>query len=82
MSALASGFYLAITYSRPKKETHLEDVFSPYRLIENDNEFDVEAVPYEDTFLSDNRFVQDFTEPYYKNTQLLQLVERDGKLHC
>lgn len=65
-----------------KKETHLEDVFSLYRLIENDNEFDVEAVPYEDTFLSDNRFVQDFTElyTYYKNTQLLQLVERDGKL--
>ncbi|MEX0424870.1 DNA repair ATPase [Providencia rettgeri] len=65
-----------------KKETHLEDVFSLYRLIENDNEFDVEAVPYEETFLNDNRFVQDFTElyTYYKNTQLLQLVERDGKL--
>lgn len=65
-----------------KKETHLEDVFSLYRLIENDDEFDVEAVPYEDTFLSNNRFVQDFTElyTYYKNTQLLQLVERDGKL--
>ncbi|WP_336844717.1 DNA repair ATPase [Providencia rettgeri] len=65
-----------------KKETHLEDVFSLYRLIENDDEFDVEAVPYEDTFLSDNRFVQDFTElyTYYKNTQLLQLVEREGKL--
>lgn len=65
-----------------KKETHLEDVFSLYRLIENDNEFDVEAVPYEETFLNDNRFVQDFTElyTYYKNTQLLQLVEREGKL--
>lgn len=65
-----------------KKETHLEDVFSLYRLIENEGEFDVEAMPYEDTFLNDNRFIQDFTElyTYYKNTQLLQLVERDGKL--
>lgn len=65
-----------------KRETHLEDVFSLYRLIDNQGEFDVEAVPYEETFLSDARFVQDFTElyTYYKNTQLLQLVERDGKL--
>lgn len=65
-----------------KKETHLNDVFSLYRLIENEGEFDVEAVDNEDTFLNDTRFVQDFTElyTYYKNTQLLQLVERDGKL--
>ena len=65
-----------------KKETHLEDVFSLYRLIENADEFDVEAIPYEETFLNDTRFIQDFTElyTYYKNTQLLQLVERDGKL--
>ncbi|OAT32612.1 DNA repair ATPase [Proteus myxofaciens] len=65
-----------------KRETHLEDVFSLYRLTENNGEFDVEAVPYEGTFLSDHRFIQDFTElyTYYKNTQLLQLVERDGKL--
>lgn len=65
-----------------KRETHLEDVFSLYRLIDNDGEFDVEAVAYEGTFLNDNRFIQDFTElyTYYKNTQLLQLVERDGKL--
>ncbi|MCD4593556.1 DNA repair ATPase [Proteus mirabilis] len=65
-----------------KRETHLEDVFSLYRLIDNNGEFDVEAVAYEGTFLNDNRFIQDFTElyTYYKNTQLLQLVERDGKL--
>lgn len=57
-------------------------MFSLYRLIDNQGEFDVEAVSYDDTFLSDTRFIQDFTElyTYYKNTQLLQLVERDGKL--
>lgn len=65
-----------------KRETQIEDVFSLYRLIDNQGEFDVEAVSYDDTFLSDTRFIQDFTElyTYYKNTQLLQLVERDGKL--
>ncbi len=65
-----------------KKETRVEDVFSLYRLIDQDGEFDVEAVPLEDSFLSINNFVQDFTElyTYYKNTQLLQMVERDGKL--
>lgn len=57
-------------------------MFSLYRLIDNQGEFDVEAVSYDGTFLSDTRFIQDFTElyTYYKNTQLLQLVERDGKL--
>ena len=65
-----------------KRETQIEDVFSLYRLIDNQGEFDVEAVSYDGTFLSDTRFIQDFTElyTYYKNTQLLQLVERDGKL--
>lgn len=65
-----------------KKETHIEDVFFLYQLTENEGDFDVISVPYEETFLNDTRFVQDFTElyTYYKNTQLLQLVERDGKL--
>ncbi|MEI9747233.1 DNA repair ATPase [Moellerella wisconsensis] len=65
-----------------KKETRVEDVFSLYRLVEQQGEFDVESVPLEETFLNIPSFVQDFTElyTYYKNTQLLQLVERDGKL--
>lgn len=65
-----------------KKETQVEDVFSLYRLVEQQGEFDVESVPLEETFLNIPSFVQDFTElyTYYKNTQLLQLVERDGKL--
>jgi hypothetical protein len=65
-----------------KKETRIEDVFSLYRLTEQDGAFDVEPVALENTFLNITSFVQDFTElyTYYKNTQLLQLVERDGKL--
>ena len=66
-----------------KKETRVDDVFSLYCLIEHeDGSYDAEAVPLEGTFLSINSFVQDFNElyTYYKNAQLLQLVERDGKL--
>lgn len=65
-----------------KKETRIEDVFSLYRLVEQDGVYDAEAVSLEGSFLDINSFVQDFNElyTYYKNTQLLQLVERDGKL--
>lgn len=65
-----------------KKETHVEDVFSLYKLVEHDGNYDVESVSLEGTFLNIDRFVQDFNElyTYYKNAQLLQLVERDGKL--
>ncbi|WP_347254533.1 DNA repair ATPase [Leminorella grimontii] len=65
-----------------KRETRIEDVFSLYRLKEENGEYDVESVPLAGTFLNVQSFVQDFNElyTYYKNTQLLQLVERDGKL--
>lgn len=65
-----------------KKETKIEDVFSLYQLVEKDGNYDVDVVELDNTFLSIDRFVQDFTElyTYYKNAQLLQLVERDGKL--
>lgn len=57
-------------------------MFSLYRLKEENGEYDVESVPLTGTFLNIQSFVQDFNElyTYYKNTQLLQLVERDGKL--
>lgn len=65
-----------------KKETKIEDVFSLYHLVEKDGVYDADPVELDDTFLSLDRFVQDFSElyTYYKNAQLLQLVERDGKL--
>ncbi|WP_140919241.1 DNA repair ATPase [Limnobaculum xujianqingii] len=65
-----------------KRETRIEDVFSLYRLTEQNGEYDVESVALTGTFLNITSFVQDFNElyTYYKNTQLLQLVERDGKL--
>ncbi|WP_392562319.1 DNA repair ATPase [Orbus sturtevantii] len=65
-----------------KKETKIEDVFSLYQLVEKDGSYDAAPVELNNTFLNIDRFVQDFSElyTYYKNAQLLQLVERDGKL--
>lgn len=65
-----------------KKETHIEDVFSLYQLVERDGSYEAEPIELAGSFLSIERFVQDFNElyTYYKNAQLLQLVERDGKL--
>ncbi len=79
------GDYLLFGYNvflGLKKETQVEDVFSLYKLKKENDEYDVESVPLTGTFLNITSFVQDFNElyTYYKNTQLLELVERDGKL--
>lgn len=65
-----------------KQETKVSDVFSLYKLTEDNGAYEAEPVALENTFLNITSFVQDFTElyTYYKNTQLVQLVERDGKL--
>src|SRR5690606_5029955 len=65
-----------------KQETRIEDVFSLYRLTEQAEGFEAEAVPLAGSFLAQQGFVNDFNElyTYYKNTRLLQLLVRDGKL--
>ncbi len=65
-----------------KKETHVEDVFMPYRLVESDDQYEMEVIPLEQTFLSDKRFTSDFNElySYYKHARLLQLIVKDSKL--
>ena len=65
-----------------KKETRVEDVFSLYRLSEQDEGYEAESVALADSFLGQSSFVNDFNElyTYYKNTRLLQLLVRDGKL--
>lgn len=65
-----------------KKETRVEDVFSLHRLVETAEGYDVEAVDLAGSFLAAGSFPQDFRElyAYYKNTRLLQLEARDGKL--
>ena len=65
-----------------KKETRIEDVFSLYRLVETPDGYDVTPVDIAGTFLAIDSFAQDFRElyAYYKNTRLLNLMVRDGKL--
>lgn len=65
-----------------KKETRVEDVFSLYRLSEQAEGYEAQALSLEGSFLAQSSFVNDFNElyTYYKNTRLLQLIVRDGKL--
>ena len=65
-----------------KKEIRIEDVFLLYRLIEGPEGYDVTPVDHAASFLGDATFAKEFAElfAYYKNTRLLQLVVRDGKL--
>ena len=66
-----------------KKETQVADVFSLYRLAEaDDGSYEVTPVELAGSFLDAASFVNDFRElyAYYKDTRLLRLVVRDGKL--
>ena len=65
-----------------KKDTKIEDVLSLYQLRKTDQDYELKVVSSENSFLSDQKFVTDFTElyAYYKNTRLSQLVYKDGKL--
>lgn len=65
-----------------KKEIRIEDVFLLYRLVEGPEGYDVTPVEIANSFLGDATFAKEFAElfAYYKNTRLLQLVVRDGKL--
>lgn len=65
-----------------KKETRVADVFSLYRVIQHEEGYEAEPLPLTGSFLDEPGFVNDFNElyAYYKNTRLLQLTIRDGKL--
>ena len=60
-----------------KRETHVEDVFSLQTLHRDDNGFSFRPVPKDspDYFLSDPKFLEEFSElyHYYSNTRLMQL---------
>lgn len=77
-----------------KKETQVADVFSLFTLaiaegVEGGSEegtpktsYSIEEVEPQGTFLSDPQFVKDFKElyRYYKQTKLLELTVKEGKL--
>ena len=65
-----------------KKETRVEDVFSLYKLEDQNGDYEAVPMPLAGTFLADPTFVRDFTElyTYYKDTSIQQLSVWDGKL--
>ncbi|MEL7311902.1 MAG: DNA repair ATPase [Pseudomonadota bacterium] len=65
-----------------KNTTQIEDVFALYQLKRTDDNFELLEVSLENSFLADPRFRHDFDElyRYYKDTRLIQLVHKGGKL--
>lgn len=65
-----------------KKETRIEDVFALFSLNHSENGYEMEAVPFDGTFLAQSGFVNDFEElyRYYKHTRLIELTITEGKL--
>ncbi len=65
-----------------KKETQVQDVFALFEPVYSDDDYALEPLNLDDTFLNDSRFTQDFEElyRYYKNTKLVELTVKQGKL--
>ena len=66
-----------------KKETRIEDVFSLFRLKKtNETEYEIEQQSLDNSFLTNTSFQNDFAElyRYYKQTQLVELTAKNGKL--
>jgi len=65
-----------------KKSTQVDDVFSLYRLVVEGDKHTMEPVPSAGSFLQGEKFRADFDElyRYYKETRLVQLVHKGGKL--
>ena len=65
-----------------KKTTVVEDVFSLYRLVKEGEAHAMDSVSTAGSFLSESRFRADFDELYgfYKETRLVQLTHKNGKL--
>lgn len=79
------GDYLMFGYNvfmGMKKETQIADVFSLYRLINDAEQDEMEAINLQDSFLSHASFTDDFNElyTYYKGAHLIQLVVKNNKL--
>ena len=79
------GDYLLFGYNvfiGLKKETKIDDVFSLFKLKDDGEQYSLEAVSHNDSFLTSASFQSDFLElyRYYKQTRLVQLTMKDGKL--
>nr|WP_086939492.1 DNA repair ATPase [Thaumasiovibrio occultus] len=66
-----------------KAAPSLQDVFGLYQLHHNDGIFRVEPIPLEQSFLSDAKFLQEFTElfTYYSDARLSQISRHESILY-
>ena len=79
------GDYLLFGYNvfiGLKTTTQVADVFALFKLEQTSEQIEFTEIDSEQTFLNDIGFKRDFDElyRYYKNTRLLQLTVKDGKL--
>ena len=67
-----------------KKEIRIEDVFSLFRLTKDkeESQYEMEQQSLDNSFLTGSSFQNDFAElyRYYKNTRLVELTAKNGKL--
>ncbi|MGR2738711.1 DNA repair ATPase [Billgrantia sp. Q4P2] len=65
-----------------RKVLEVVDLFALYYLEDTAEGFELQEAPIEGSFLTDDRFVQDFRElqQYYSNAVLVQLVTMNGML--
>ena len=65
-----------------KKETKIKDVFALFELKQEGDNHELQPVEIEKSFLYDARFKGDFDElyRYYKESRLVKLTVKDGKL--
>ncbi|WP_224749961.1 DNA repair ATPase [Halomonas sp. ML-15] len=65
-----------------RKALEVGDIFSLYYLEDTADGFELQEAPLEGSFLTDERFVQDFRElqQYYSNAVLVQLAVMNGML--
>ncbi|MCV6611007.1 MAG: DNA repair ATPase [Amphritea sp.] len=66
-----------------KAAPEIKDVLGLYQLTETDDQFRIDSLPLENSFLDEPRFVQSFNElfQYYKNARLVQISRRDHWLY-
>ena len=81
---LEMGRYLLFGYNvfvGMKSETAVSDVFSLHEMAQTKEGFEFTQIPFEQNFLSDTRFINDFKELYrfYKEARLSQLRNASGR---
>ncbi|WP_027252568.1 DNA repair ATPase [Photobacterium halotolerans] len=66
-----------------KSAPSLQDVFGLYQLHEQDGTFRIEPLPLENSFLTDARFLHEFTElfTYYSDARLTQISRQESILY-